>query len=415
MFPKFNLLFLLFTTFTTSSFCQNKNVTISGRIKDNTTKAPLPYVNVVLKTQKDSTFVTGTITNEQGLFSITNIKPNNYFFQISYIGYLTNIQPIYVGSLSPFLDVATIELQENINKIKEVSVTAQQDAVSGKMDKKVFIFQDNISQSGGSVLQSMLSLPGITVQDGKVQLRGNDKITVLIDGKQTALTGFGNQSGLDNIPSSAIEKIEIINNPSSKYDANGNAGIINIVTKKTKQDGFTGKIGFTSGIGSLWIRQENLPGMRPQYTLTPKINPSLTLTYRKNKINLFFQADNLYTQTLNKNEFVTRTYTDGTIINQQLKRNRNTNFLNSKAGFDWSINNNNTLTISALFGSEKIIDRGDQPFFNGNNYERLRLWQFLEDELKTTAMATITAIVIIIIIIIIVLEDTEAAEVGTAL
>ncbi|MFZ1787989.1 MAG: outer membrane beta-barrel family protein, partial [Saprospiraceae bacterium] len=102
----------------------------------------------------------------------------------------------------------------------------------------------------------------------------------------------------------------------------------------------------------------------------------------------FFQADNLYTQTLNKNEFVTRIYDDGTIINQQLKRNRNTNFFTSKTGFDWSMNENNTLTISALFGSEKIIDRGDQPFFNADNSERQRLWQFLEDELKTTVMAT---------------------------
>jgi len=371
-----------------SSFSQNNSITISGNVKDKSTKTPLPFVNVVLKTQKDSAFVTGTITNEQGLFSLTNIKPNNYIFQISFIGYLTNFQPIYVGSLSPFLDVATIELEENINKLSEVVVTAKQDEVSGKMDKKVFTVQDNMSQSGGSVLQTMQSLPGVTVQDGKVQLRGNDKITILIDGKQTALTGFGSQSGLDNIPSSAIEKIEIINNPSSKFDANGNAGVINIVMKKNERDGLNGKIGFTTGLGSLWIRQENLPDIRPQYTLTPKINPSLSLNYRKNNINLFLQADNLYTQTLNKNEFVSRTYTDGTIINQQLKRNRNTNFLTSKAGFDWNIDNNNTITISALFGSEKIIDRGDQPFFNGTNSERLRLWQFLEDELKTTAMAT---------------------------
>ena len=158
--------------------------------------------------------------------------------------------------------------------------------------------------------------------------------------------------------------------------------------KKNKQEGFNGKVGFTTGLGSLWVRQENLPTIRPQYQFTPKINPSISLNYRKKKINVFFQADNLYTQTLNKNEFVTRTYDDGTIINQQLKRNRNTNFFTSKAGFDWSINQNNTLTISALFGSEKIIDRGDQPFFNADNTVRKRLWQFLEDELKTTVMAT---------------------------
>jgi len=379
---------ILVTFLTSYSFGQNKGVTISGLIKDKADKSALSYVNVVLKTEKDSAFVTGTVSNEEGRFTLFNIKPNNYYFEISFIGYVTKRQSIYVGSLSEFLDIATIDLEEDIKTLGEVVVTAKQDEVGSKMDKKTFTVEDNISQSGGSVLQTMQNLPGVTVQDGKVQLRGNDKITVLIDGKQTALTGFGSQSGLDNIPASAIEKIEIINNPSSKYDANGNAGIINIVMKKNKQEGFNGKVGFTTGLGSLWVRQENLPTIRPQYQFTPKINPSLSLNYRKKKINAFFQADNLYTQTLNKNEFVTRIYDDGLIINQQLKRNRNTNYFTSKAGFDWSINDNNTLTISALFGSEKIIDRGDQPFFNADNSERQRLWQFLEDELKTTVMTT---------------------------
>jgi outer membrane receptor protein involved in Fe transport len=380
---------VIIVTFLTSySYGQNKGVTISGLIKDKADKTALSYVNVVLKNDKDSAFVTGTVSNEEGRFTISNIKPNNYYFEISFIGYVTKRQSIYVGSLSEFLDVSTIELEENIKTLGEVVVSAKQDEVGSKMDKKSFKVEDNISQSGGSVLQTMQNLPGVTVQDGKVQLRGNDKVTVLIDGKQTALTGFGSQSGLDNIPATAIEKIEIINNPSSKYDANGNAGIINIVMKKNKQEGFNGKVGFTTGLGSLWVRQENLPSIRPQYQFTPKINPSLSLNYRKKKFNVFFQADNLYTQTLNKNEFVTRTYDGGTIINQQLKRNRNTNFFTSKTGGDYSINQNNTLTISALFGSEKIIDRGDQPFFNADNTVRKRLWQFLEDELKTTVMAT---------------------------
>ena len=379
----------IFVIFSTSySFGQNKGVTISGLIKDKVEKSALSYVSVALKTEKDSAFVAGTVSNEEGRFTLSNIQPSNYYFEISLTGYMTKRQAIYVGSLSEFLDIATIDLEKVIQKIGEVSVLAKQDDVGGKMEKKTFKVEDNISQSGGSILQTMQNLPGVTVQEGKVQLRGNDRVTVLVDGKQTALTGFGNQSGLDNIPASAIEKIEIINNPSSKYDANGNAGIINIVMKKNKQEGFNGKVGFTTGLGSLWVRQENLPSIRPQYKFTPKINPSLSLNYRKKKINVFFQADNLYTETLNKNEFVTRTYDNGTVINQQLKRNRNTNFFTSKVGFDWSINDKNTLTISALFGSEKIIDRGDQPFFNANNSIRKRLWQFLEDELKTTAMAT---------------------------
>ena len=382
----YTLLFIAFLSL--SSFAQTKSVTISGIIKGKVDNIALPYVNVILKTEKDNAFVSGTVTNEEGRFSLSKLKSGNYILEISYIGYTTKKQSLYVGNLSEYLDLKIIEIEENSTSLDEVIVTAKADEISDKMDKKTFSLKDNISQSGGSVLQAMQNLPSVTVQDGKVQLRGNDKVTVLIDGKQTALTGFGNQTGLDNIPASAIEKIEIINNPSAKYDANGNAGIINIIYKKNKKEGFNGKLGFTTGLGSLWVRKENLPTIRPQYTFTPKINPSVSLNYRKEKINVFFQGDYLYTETLNKNEFVTRKYDNGDIINSQLKRNRNTHFTTLKSGVDYEINNQNSLTISGLFGSEKIIDRGDQPFFNSNFSQRLRLWQFLEDELKTTVMAT---------------------------
>jgi len=376
---------LTFLIFSSGLFAQ---VAISGMVKSKPGKSAIAYASVVLKEGKDSVFIQGTITNEEGRFSMTDIQPGNYLLDVSITGYESSIQPLFIGSLSSFLDIPAIELEEKAETLQEVIITAKPGDVDSKLDKKTYLLSDNISQSGGSVLQSMQNLPGITVQDGKVQLRGNDKVTVLIDGKQTALTGFGSQTGLDNIPASAIDKIEIINNPSSKYDANGNAGIINIIMKKNKQNGFNGKVGLTSGLGALWVRKENLPTIRPQYTFTPKINPSLSLNYRTGKVNIFLQADNLYTHTLNKNEFVTRNYDDGTVINSQLKRNRNTNFLTTKAGIDWNIDERNTLTVSGMYGSEKIIDRGDQPFFNGDLSKRLRLWQFLEDELKTTVMGT---------------------------
>lgn len=386
---KIRLFFVLISIIAASvANAQVSSVTISGIVKNKADKSAIPYVNVVVKNEKDSVFVAGTVTNDEGRFSIANIKPGNYRLEVSFMGFKNKEQPLFVGSLSAFLDIPIIELEEASTVLEGVTISAKASDVSSKLDKKTYSVADNISQSGGSVLQSMQNLPGVTMQDGKVQLRGNDKVTVLIDGKQTALTGFGSQTGLDNIPSSAIDKIEIINNPSSKYDANGNAGIINIIMKKNKQNGFNGKVGLTSGLGSLWVRKENLPTIRPQYTFTPKINPSLSLNYRKDKVNIFLQADNLYTETLNKNEFVTRHYDDGTVINSQLKRNRNTNFLTTKAGVDWNIDEQNTLTVSGMYGSEKIIDRGDQPFFNGDISGWLRLWQFLEDELKTTAMAT---------------------------
>jgi outer membrane receptor protein involved in Fe transport len=369
---------------------QTSVVTVSGLVNDPKTSAALPYVNVILKTEQDTTFVTGTLTDEAGRFTMSSIKPGNYRLEFSLIGYTLKKQPLFVGSLTSFLDVGTIGLAEDVTMLNEIVVTGRADEVSENMDRKTFSVQDNISQSGGSVLQAMQNLPGVAIQDGKVLLRGSDRVAVLMDGKQTAITGFGNQTGLDNIPASAIEKIEIINNPSAKYDANGNAGIINIIYKKNKQEGFNGKLGLATGLGALWVRKENLPNIRPQYQATPKINPSLSLNYRKNKVNVFFQGDYLYTQTLNKNEFVTRTYDDGTVIDQQTKRNRNTTFITTKAGVDWNLSEADLFSVSGLFGSEKILDRGDEPFFTDNLTNRYRLWQFLEDELKTTVVASAT-------------------------
>ena len=387
---KISIIFSLLLQSVLVSQAQSPAVTLSGVVKGKADKAALPFVNIVLKTGRDSAFITGTVSNEKGRFTLSNIKSGNYILQISYTGFTQKSQPVLVGSLSAFLDLGTIELLQDAKQLQEVVVSSKPGDVSNKMDKKTFSVAANISQNGGSVLQVLKNLPGVTTsQDGKVELRGSDKVALLIDGKQTVLTGFGNQTGLDNIPASAIESIEIINNPSAKYDANGNAGIINIIYKKNKQQGFNGKVGFITGVGALWQKKENLPGIRPQYQATPKINPSLSLNYRKNKVNAFLQADWLYTETLNKNEFVTRTFDNGTIINHQTKRNRNTHFVTTKTGIDWSINNQDMLTVSGLFGIEKIIDRGDQPFFNEDFNKRERLWQFVEDELKTTAVASL--------------------------
>lgn len=383
---RFFIVFACFVFFQTQVQSQVKSVTLSGIVRDSRNNSTLPYVNVSLRKPADSALVQGTISNEEGRFSISGVSPGTYILQATYLGYNTFAKEQLVGSLSAFLDLGVIGLQPDLRALHEVVITAAAaEGVSERMDKKVFSLDKNVSQTGGSVLQAMQNLPGITVQDGKIQLRGNNKIAVLIDGKQNAITGFGSQTGLDNIPASAIERIEIINNPSAKFDANGNAGIINIIYKKNRQEGFNGKAGFTSGLGALWVRKENLPGIRPQFQSTPKLNPSLSVNYKKNKLNTFVQADWLYTQTLNRNEFAERIYDSGEHIRQQVKRNRTTTFSTVKTGVDWNPDENNSFTVSGFFNREKIIDKGDTPYFNQTLSQRLRLWQFLEDEVKYTA------------------------------
>ena len=287
------LVFILPFLFFLNAHAQT-SATVSGIVKDKKSKTFLPFVNVVLKKAKDSSFVGGTVTNEEGRFNLSKVNAGTYILEFAYIGYASKSQSLFVGKINEYLDLQTIEIEENSTALQEVIVTQNATQISEKMDKKTFSLKDNLSQSGGSVLQVMQNLPSVTVQDGKVQLRGSDKITVLIDGKQTALTGFGSQTGLDNIPASAIEKIEIINNPSAKYDANGNAGIINIIYKKNKSEGFNGKVGFTTGVGSLWVREDNLPTIRPQYTFTQKSIQALHLITARTK-SIFFSKEIIYT------------------------------------------------------------------------------------------------------------------------
>lgn len=360
-----------------------------GRVQDAQNKAPLPFLTVQLLADKDGAFVSGRLTNEVGAFTFTGLKRGVYILLVRAVGYAPNRQRVLIGELSTFLDLGAIGMVKEAQALGQVTVTAATDAVAATLDKKTFAVADNISQTGGSVLQAMSTVPGVTVsQDGKVLVRGSDKVVVLIDGKQTALTGYGSQNGLDNLPASALERIEIINNPSARFDANASAGIINLVFKKQEQNGFNGKVGLMGGAGALWERRENLPTIRPQFQGTPKFNPSLGLNYREGATNSFVQADWLYAPTLNKNEFATRTYDDGQVIVQQVKRNRRTDYATISAGVDHAFNDRNTLNVSGLFNREKILDNGDNPYFDGTLQNRYRLWQFLEDEVKYTAFGT---------------------------
>ncbi len=380
---------LLFILYLAPATAQEITVTVSGIIRANEDKAAIPYATISLRHGQDSTLNTGTVTGENGQFVIERVKPGSYRLTASYIGFKPLEQAVLAGTLNPFLDLGELLMKPDAQALEEVTVTGQRrSTVSATLEKKSFTLADNTSQQGGSVLSAMRNLPGITVgQDGTVQLRGSDKVTVLIDGRQTAITGFGNQNGLDNIPASAIERIEIINNPSARYDAQGNAGIINIIYKKASNTGFNGKAGFTAGMGSLWEKNPNLPGIRPQYLRTPKLNPSLSLNYRTEKANYFIQGDLLDQKILNKNDFSDRHYDDGNVVRQQYQENRNQTSFTIKTGTDFFFNARNEFTLSALYGREVHTDYGDLPFYNRELTDRSRLWIFREWEANSTLTA----------------------------
>lgn len=368
-----------------------QNVTVSGTTRNTKDKEALPFVNVLVKNTSDSSFVTGTVTNEIGQFTLTPLKSGKYLISYSYIGFKSITQPLEIGRLSNFLDLGIIYLDEFTDQLAEVTVLGEREAVETALDRKVFTLDDNISQLGGSVLQAMQNLPGITIdQNGTVFLRGSDKVAILLDGKQTAITGIGAQSGLENFPASSIERIEIINNPSSKYDATGNAGIINIIFKKEKEAGWNGKVGMIAGVGNLLEKKASLPGIRDQYRFTPKLNPSFSLNYKEDKINVFFQGDVLWHQQLMKSEFTDRIFNDGTHIRQQYIENRTQPIYNFRTGVDWNPNDRHSFTFSGLFNYREYTDLGDIVYVDALTDQRLRLWQYFENEVNQTLFATVT-------------------------
>lgn len=369
------------------SFCQLKlsaqeNISLSGKIMEAITKKPLQDVTLILFSKKDSIQKAAGITNEDGRFVLSLKDRGDFYLQVSVIGYESKSIPVTIGHLSNAFDLGKIEMKNAPNELQNVTVTSKKSTTSFGLEKKTFDITRNISQSGGSVADVMRNLPGISInEEGKVQLRGSDKILILIDGKQSGLTGFGNQKGLENIPASSIDKIEIINNPSAKYDASGMAGVINIILKKERKTGLNGTVGFNFGIGEWTKRKASFPGIQEKYAFTPKYNPLISLNYRANKLNIFLQADGMFRKKVNANEFSTRTYTNGdpTVASQFLE-NRTQQEYNIKGGFDWLINDNNTITAYTLYQYEQHIDRGNVPYEDVKTTHRVRLWNWAEDE-----------------------------------
>ena len=378
---------LLFVFLPSFVFAQEKK--ISGKVIDQQVGEPLPFATVSLKNAKDSTLLAASITNEAGIFQIETSTEGNCILEVNYLGFKKAYKTVYIGTLNNFLDVGEITLVEDATQLEEVVVQGKKATVSQKLDKKSFLLEDNIAQTGGSVLDALRALPSISVdQDGVVSLRGSNKVSVLIDGKQSALTGFGSQTALDNIPSSNIERIEIINNPSAKDNAIGSAGIINIVYKKNIDKGWHGEAGLSLGMGALGKRKDDLPTDLGSYTATGKVMPSIHLNYTGKKLSYFFQNSVLRQRKLPNNEFTTRTYSDGSVIYSQVAENRRQTHVISKMGLNWQMDENNRLSIAATHDIESHVDTSQVPFILASTQQRSRSYGWNEKEITGFINAT---------------------------
>ena len=361
------LTFFLFLLFFNALLAQEHG-TVSGKVMDKETLDPLPFVTVIVKIKETEETLSGGLTNQDGRFSISGLADGNYLISCSFLGYQSIDIPLLIGEKNDYYDLGKIELISAPQQLDEVLISAKKEIVEAGLDTKTFNLEDQFAQTGGSVLDALRGLPGVTVeQEGKILLRGSDRVAIFIDGKQSSLTAN-------------IESIEIINNPSAKYDAAGMAGIINIIYKKEKTSGFNGDVGLTLGLGQLTKRKEDLPTRLGSYSLNPKIIPSLNLNYRKAKINAFLQSEILIQEKLPNNEFTSRYYDDEITILSQVPENRRQVQYIIKGGLNWNLDKHNTLAFSTIFDYEHHIDTAQVPFINASDMKRYRYWAWNEDE-----------------------------------
>ncbi|MDX8340566.1 outer membrane beta-barrel family protein [Draconibacterium sp. IB214405] len=378
---KGNIIFFALILITSFNAAGQSNTTISGQVTDKNTKAVIPYASVVILSE-DNSLVNGGITDDDGFFIIQGLEPGNYRLEVSFLGYNNFQTDILIGTLNQNYDVGKITLEQSVTQLEEVTVKGERSEIADELDKKTYSMSNSIAQSGGSVMDAMKAMPSVSFdQNGRVILRGSDKVVVLIDGKQSSLTGYGNQKGLDNIPASNIERIEIINNPSAKYDATGMAGIINIVYLKEQQTGLHGNAGLAYGLGALTKPKEDLPTDLGSFSPTPKYIPSLDLNYKTDKLSFFMQSEVLFQKRLPNNEFTTRYYNDGRTIASQVPENRKQTHYIVKGGIDYQFDESNNLSFSGIYDWESHIDSAQVPYIYLHTNTRNRYINWREKEI----------------------------------
>ncbi|MCB0373018.1 MAG: TonB-dependent receptor [Muricauda sp.] len=240
------LLMLTLTTITGQVRQNQSSIKISGKIVDSESGQPLEYATFVLQKVDSPDQVTGGITDTSGAFEIET-EPGRYNIRVEYISFKTYSldNQMYRSST----DLGIIKLSPDVEQLANVEVVGERTTVEVRLDKKIYNIGKDITTSGGNVSDALSNIPSVSVDvEGAISLRGNDNVRILINGKPSALAGFGSTDILQQLPADAIEKVEVITSPSARYDAEGTAGILNIVLKKEKTLGINGSVNTTVGI-----------------------------------------------------------------------------------------------------------------------------------------------------------------------
>lgn len=259
-------------------FAVKAQTKISGVVKDEQGKA-LAASTVSLIKAKDSSLVKVAVSDQSGTYEFINIKEGNYLLSASSVGYSKTFSSSF-DVKGNSISLPDLSLKQTSKDLSNVTITAKKPFVETKLDKTIVNVEASPTSAGATAMDILEKSPGVSVDnDGNISLRGKQGVIVMVDGKPTYLSPNDLANMLKNLPASALDQIEIMTNPSSKYDASGNSGIINIKTKKGKNNGFNGSLQL--GASSSIFRQDG------ETYFMPKTQNSFNFNYRKNKINFF--------------------------------------------------------------------------------------------------------------------------------
>jgi iron complex outermembrane recepter protein len=324
--------------------------TISGKVLDATLNEPLPYVNIIIKNEKGE-IVTGSITLEDGTFKITKIPEGNITVTAQYIGYKAVVKELIITRKNRKVDLGNIMLEEEAAALDAITVIAEVSTIQQKVDRKVITIGKDLA-AVGTASDIMVGIPSVSIdaQTGDISMRGNSNVRVMVDGK---LSNIPTAQLLQQIPSTSIKSIELITNPSAKYDPEGMSGIINIVLHKNTMVGFNGN----SNVGL-------------RYEKEPKFNSSLDMNYRNGKFNVYGSYSNNIAKNVNYG-FIDRIEQNTLQEIDILSDNKSHVF---KVGLDFYLNDKNTISV---FTNQNIFNGGTDAttdiFFSDISFNQSQL------------------------------------------
>lgn len=322
---------------------------ISGTLSADNISEKLAYASVVVK--KDTLIVETVITNDKGDFKIEGIKVGNYTIEFQFLGFEKKSIPLKIDGSKSNINLGTIQLKSDTTSLNEVVVTSETSRVSLKLDKKVFDVGKDLISRGGSATQVLDNVPSVRVEpSGAVSLRGNSNVLILINGRKSGLTSI---QGLQQIPAETIKSVEVITNPSSRYDAAGSAGIINIVLKKNTKQDISGSLTLVGGV-----------------PFDSRVLGSIN--YKKGKFNLFSNFGVRYTDYvgLNTRDQISTLNGSDLFLSQREDQKRHDDGRLIYLGLDYSINDNNSITTAFYRNGTKDLDTNTLNYkFSGENID----------------------------------------------